>query len=334
MSNPIHRRSFFQSMKVMAAGAIGAPLALASQTSAQPTGSPPAVGESLVKTSAGYVHPNRVLLWENTRREIRELLHANQLKAAILPTGSVEQHNEHMAMASDVAIATLICQSAALELYPQVIVAPPSPCGYAPYHMARKGSMTLRRETFEAYVLDVMSSLKAHGIRTILVMNGHGGNVLPLQEALPAWREQLGINIDADSYASGTPREVIHKFTRSKELTSHAGEFETSIYMAAFPERLRSISMEDYDHAHLDYETGFSPEVEEFLRRDSRTFKNGKIDCTGYNAADRRRQEEALLSRVETGEKLLSMAIEFVADRLRQMIAATESGKSWPVDSS
>lgn len=101
--------------------------------------------------------------------------------------------------------------------------------------------------------------------------------------------------------------------------------------MAAVPGRLRSITMQNYDHAHLDYESGFSPEIEEMLRRDQRTFKNGKIDCTGYNAADRRRQEKALLARPETGKKLLSMAIEHVADRLRQMIAATESGKSWPL---
>ena len=50
---------------------------------------------------------------------------AGKLKAAIIPTGSVEQHNEHMAMAADVAIATLICQRAALNLFPQVVVPPP-----------------------------------------------------------------------------------------------------------------------------------------------------------------------------------------------------------------
>ena len=98
-------------MSTIATGAIGTPLALASHTSAQHTGALPSANDSLVKTPAGYVHPNRVLLWENTRRKIRELLHANQLKAAILPTVSVEQHNEYMAMAYDVAIATLICQS-------------------------------------------------------------------------------------------------------------------------------------------------------------------------------------------------------------------------------
>ena len=102
---------------------------------------------------------------------------------------SIEQHNEHMAMVADVAIATLISQKAALDLYPHVIVAPPSPCGYAPYHMARPGTLTLRKETFLAYILDVMSCLKAHGVRTIFILNGHGGNHEPIREALPKFRK-------------------------------------------------------------------------------------------------------------------------------------------------
>ena len=331
MQNQDHRRGFFQRVKLMAAGAVSAPLALAAGAPAQETSSLPSARGSLAKTPNGFVHPHRVLLWENTRKEYRELQQSGQLKAAILPTGSIEQHNEHMAMVADVAIATLISQKAALDLYPHVIVAPPSPCGYAPYHMARPGTLTLRKETFLAYILDVMSCLKAHGVRTIFILNGHGGNHEPIQEALPKFRKELGINIDLDSYWTGANREYISKIMRAKQPTSHAGEFETSIYAAAFPERLRPFTMADYDHAHLNYESGFSPEIQEFLRRDGRTFKNGRIDARGENEKDRRRQEEALLARPETGEKILSKAIEFVGDRVKQMIAATESGKSWPV---
>ena len=61
-----------------------------------------------------------------------------------------------------------------MQLYPQVTVAPPCPVGYSPYHMARKGTLTLRKETLRAYIFDVAESLKTHGIRTILVVNGHG----------------------------------------------------------------------------------------------------------------------------------------------------------------
>ena len=38
-----------------------------------------------------------VLLWENQRRYIREALDAGTLRGAIVPTGSTEQHNEHLA---------------------------------------------------------------------------------------------------------------------------------------------------------------------------------------------------------------------------------------------
>ena len=189
--------------------------------------------------------------------------------------------------------------------------------------------MTLRRGTFQAYVFDVMESLKAHGIRTILVINGHGGNHQLLQEVLPEWRKELGINIDADSYWSGTPRSFIKSLLTSPEPTSHAGEFETSIYMAAFPGRLRPFTMEEYDDAHLNYESGFSPEVQEFLRRDRCTFKDGKTNVEGHNASDRRRQEEAMLARAETGEVILTKATMFVVDRIQKMIAATEAGKPW-----
>ena len=70
--------------------------------------------------SAGgqYVHPDRVLLWENTRKEVREALQSGDLKAAIVPTGSTEQHSEHLALCTDFAMATFVSQQAALQLYP------------------------------------------------------------------------------------------------------------------------------------------------------------------------------------------------------------------------
>ncbi len=178
MREQLSRRRFFQSMSAVAtAGTAAAPRG--------ELGTLPFSTPAMTRPGMPFVNPKKVLLWENTRKEIRESLASGRVKAAILPTGSVEQHNEHMALIADVAISTLISKQVALQLYPSVLVAPPSPCGYAPYHMARKGTITLRKETFQAYVLDVLDSLKAHGIRNILVLNGHGGNHQPLLEMLP-----------------------------------------------------------------------------------------------------------------------------------------------------
>jgi creatinine amidohydrolase len=243
------------------------------------------------------------------------------LKAAILPTGSTEQHNEHLALVCDIASATLIAQQAALELYPRVIVAPPCPLGYAPYHMARKGTVTLRKETFLAYVFDVIKSLKAHGIRTILIVNGHGGNHRLLKDALPGWRSELGVTIDAESYWSGVSRDDREKYLKTASVPSHAAEFETSLLLAAFPERVRGFTMEEYDQAELNYESDLSPEVQEYLE---------PFGTRGTNKQDRARQEEALLATAEKGEALIAIATRFIAGRLQEMMAAAQAGTSWP----
>src|SRR5437879_5505373 len=145
-----------------------------------------------------YVNPRKVLLWESTRKEFREALEGGVLKAMILPTGSTEQHNEHLAMINDTASVTLVAQKAALLLYPQVMVATPVPVGISPHWMDRKGTLTLKKETFLAVVYDICESLKTHGVKNILILNGHGGNVAPLKQSVPEFRDKLGIRVEIE----------------------------------------------------------------------------------------------------------------------------------------
>lgn len=154
---------------------------------------------NLVRVSDGYIDPRRVLLWESTRKEIREGIESGRLKAAIIPTGSTEQHNEHLAMIQDTASAVLVAQQAALALWPQVTVVTPVPVGISPYWMERKGTLTLRPETFLAMVYDICDSLGQHGLKTIFIVNGHGGNDKPLKEHLAEFRSKLNVSIDGKS---------------------------------------------------------------------------------------------------------------------------------------
>lgn len=288
--------------------------------------------KALVTPRGGFVHPDKVLLWERTRKEVREALETGALRAAIVPVGSTEQHNEHLALCTDFAMSTLVSQQAALLLYPQVIVSTPCPVGYAPYHMGRKGTLTLRRETFQAFVFDVIESLKAHGIQTILVVNGHAGNHAPLEEALPEWRERLGITLDTVSYWTGYTEEDLLKYVQThgthRAGVNHAAEFETSVILAAFPERVRSVTMEEYDDAGLDYDGEADANVAPFYIRHSGKPYYG--DSRSENKADRDRQEQALSARSDNGEAMTGIATKFVADRLQEMINATDKGLPWP----
>ena len=298
--------------------------------------------KSMANAENQYVNPDKVLLGECTRKEIREALESRKLKAAIIPVGAVEQHNEHLSLNLDIILSTFISQQAALQLYPQVTVAPSCPVGYSPYHMARKGTLTLRKETLQAYIFDVAKSLKTHGIRTILVVNGHAGNHGLLWDVLPAWRQELGIALDEVSYWTGMAdegREEILQGYRDLKAgrldtvarqtgLNHASEEETSLMLAAFPQRVRSCTMEDYDAAGLDYAYNLSPEVEAYLKPFA---KEGwpQGGPNPENPRDRARQENALLATAEKGAALISFHTRFVAGRVQEMIDTTEKGLPW-----
>lgn len=259
---------------------------------------------SLVRVSEGYIDPRRVLLWESTRREIREALETGRLKAAIVPTGSTEQHNEHLAMIQDTASAVLVAQQAALALWPQVTVATPVAVGISPYWMERKGTLTLRPETFLAMVYDICDSLRQHGIKTIFIVNGHGGNDKPLKEHMAEFRQKLAVNIEAcsywDAFAEGANREAARKYMESgvENIPGHSAEFETSFALAAFPERIHRDGV-DYDMVKL-------------------SLKDPK-DA----ADDRRYYSDSLKARAEKGEALIRIAVDWVTGRLRRMIDAS-----------
>jgi creatinine amidohydrolase len=282
---------------------------LASLAAVNPAGklpasdAPPLPSSSLARVSDRYVNPRKVLLWESTRREVREALEGGRLKAAIVPTGSTEQHNEHLAMIQDTASAVLVAQQAALQLYPQVIVSTPVPVGISPYWMERKGTLTLRPETFLAVVFDICDSLRRHGIKTILIVNGHGGNDKPLKTHLAEFRANLGVNIDACSYwdaytSSDAAREDVRKTMQTglERVPGHSGEFETSFALAAFPERVHREGI-DYEKLHLTLQ-------------DPQDLKD-----------DRSFYYDSLLATAEKGEVLIRIAVDGVAAKLRSMIA-------------
>ena len=48
-----------------------------------------------------------VFMGDLTRREFREALAEGKFQTAIIPTGSIEQHLEHLAMEHDIRMATM-----------------------------------------------------------------------------------------------------------------------------------------------------------------------------------------------------------------------------------
>lgn len=154
----------------------------------------------------------------------------------IIPVGSVEQHGRHLPVGTDAFAAEAVARVAAERWRGDrpVLFLPTLWTGLSPHHMGLAGSITLRAETFIALVHDVCVSLLRQGVRRVLLLNGHGGNVAALDVVLTKLGEA---GLEIDRVAAVTYWHLVAD--RAPELresqpggTGHAGEFETSLMLA------------------------------------------------------------------------------------------------------
>ncbi len=101
----------------------------------------------------------------------------------VLPLGSTEQH-AYLSLSVDSILAERLAVEAAEPL--GVPVFPVLAYGITPYFRAFPGTISLRAQTYLSIVRDMLDSIREHGFKRILIVNGHGGNV-PAQGLVGEW---------------------------------------------------------------------------------------------------------------------------------------------------
>ena len=105
---------------------------------------------------------------------------------AVVPMGSTEQH-AYLSLSVDSILSERVAVAAAEPL--GVPVFPTQPYGITPYFMAYPGTVSLRTETYQNLLMDLLDSLRSTGFRRIVLVNGHGGNT-PGLIAINQWLEK------------------------------------------------------------------------------------------------------------------------------------------------
>lgn len=180
----------------------------------------------------------KVALDEMTREEFKIIL--ENVKAAVVPVGSIEQHGPHLPMGHDLESVIYIARKAVEKVYPKVILVPsPLNVGISPHHMNWPGTLTVSSETFMNAIFDVCKSLRKHGICKVILLNGHGGNVPALKLVGFRIRDELKMKVSALSYWDLISKDFLEKVLEEDACPGHAGEFETSIALVIHPELVR-----------------------------------------------------------------------------------------------
>ncbi|MEM7417236.1 MAG: creatininase family protein [Gemmatimonadota bacterium] len=104
----------------------------------------------------------------------------------ILPLGSTEQH-ALISLATDSILAERVSVEAAEPL--GIPVFPALAYGITPYFMGYPGTVSLSPNVYEQVLTEMLASVRRHGFRRLLIVNGHGGNS-PAREAVRAWAER------------------------------------------------------------------------------------------------------------------------------------------------
>jgi creatinine amidohydrolase len=103
----------------------------------------------------------------------------------LLPMGSQEDQGPHAPM-GDYLLAEKIAELAALratEMGTPTLVAPVVPFGGADFFGAMIGGIAMSEATLTSLLRDMLASLVRHKLTRLIVINGHGGNVGPIQVA-------------------------------------------------------------------------------------------------------------------------------------------------------
>jgi creatinine amidohydrolase len=182
-------------------------------------------------------HPNVVgasLLFDAlTRDRLRELAPFSTL---VLPLGSTEQHGHHLPTRTDAAIVEALARraaQAASERVP-VLVAPTLPFGCSHHHLPFGGTLSLTTATYVDLICDLVAGLAEEGFRSIVLLNGHGGNDAAIRVAVDRLTNEVrcGAHIAATSYWLVATDDA----ASSRWETGHAGHFETSVMLALSPD--------------------------------------------------------------------------------------------------
>jgi creatinine amidohydrolase len=175
-------------------------------------------------------------LARHTTVTLRALLDGKTPVVVLVPVGSTEPHGPHLGLGTDVVISAAACVRAA-ELFEKKgpltsVIAPALSYGVTDCAAGFAGAVSIPGEVLTAYAAAICDGLLAQGFRHVCLVNNH---LEPAHDA--AIRAVIAGRERKVSVACPLTKKWAR--TLSPEFKSgacHAGQYETSIMMAAAPE--------------------------------------------------------------------------------------------------
>jgi creatinine amidohydrolase len=168
------------------------------------------------------------MLLENlTWPEVKRLKPAR--KILLLPLGSFEQHGLHLPLTTDSDIVTAVARGVEKNHPREILCLPTLWPGHSPHHLFFPGTLSVAQLPYIHLVVELCRSMVKMGAKKILLLNGHGGNDVPLRAVVRELKTEFPrVRVVFASYWSLADLNI-----------RHACDIETSLMLHLHPARVK-----------------------------------------------------------------------------------------------
>jgi len=230
----------------------------------------------------------------------------------VVPIAALEQHGRHMPLFTDSLLLGEVIRRVTQQLNDRVLFTPLMWLGNSEHHLDFPGTMTASPRVYLDLLRDMAENFVFHGFRRIVLVNGHGGNIVPAQQALFELRQKHRsrgdlLLLSTTYWTLGSQPQETEKSVGQKRM-GHACEWETSMMLRIAPQLVGDLKKV----AAVPWGNPFEPASRAWITKD-RTEPGHIGDPRGATA--------------EKGEHLLRTFAADVVGLLERVLAW--DGKSW-----
>ena len=173
---------------------------------------------------------------------------------AVLPVAATEQHGPHLPLKVDSALIDGVIAASLAHLGADVpaLFLPTQTVGLSPEHARFPGTLTLKAETIIRLWTDIGESVAASGVKKLVLLNSHGGQVGVMDMVARDLRARLGVLVYSVNWFGlplvGPQGEDVNALFSAHEhrFGIHAGDIETSMMLALDPARVDMAQAENF----------------------------------------------------------------------------------------